>query len=131
MFTSPRTARRSHFWTALSLGAELLLKGMRWVVGDGWTIQIWQDHWLPNGSLRSYIKGPLLPQEEDCQLNSIWSTQTWDFEALNLPLSPQLQDLLQGIPVARFARLIDHFLWPHNKGTYSIKSASKFLFQHQ
>ena len=61
VFTSPRTARGSHIWTALLLGAELLLKGMRWVVGDGQTIRIWQDHWLPNGSLRSYIEGPFLP----------------------------------------------------------------------
>ena len=88
VFTSPRTTRGSYIWTALSLGAELLLKGMRWVVGDGWTIRIWQDHWLPNGSLCNYIEGPLLPQEEDRRLSSIWSTQTWDFEALNLPLSP-------------------------------------------
>ena len=46
-------------------------------------------------------------------------------------LGLQLQDLLQGIPVGRFARLTDHFLWPHNKGTCSVKSTSKFLFQHQ
>ena len=42
----------------------------------------------------------------------------------------QLQDLLQGILVARFARLTDSFLWPHNKGMCFAKSASKFLFHY-
>ena len=131
MFTSPQTSRGSHIWTAFSLGAGLLLNGMQWVVGDGWTIRIWKDHWLPNGSLQSYIEGPLLPHEEDRRVNSIWSNQAWSFDSLNLPLSPQLQDLLLGISVARFASLTDSFLWPHNKGTCSVKSASKFLFNHQ
>ena len=35
LFTNPRSSRGSHIWTALSLGANLLLGGMRWVVGDG------------------------------------------------------------------------------------------------
>ena len=54
------------------------------------------------------------------------------FDSLNLPLSPHLQNLIQGIPVARFAHLPDTFLWPYNKGTCSMKSTSQFLYhQHQ
>ena len=73
LFTGPWTSKGSHIWITLSLGVELLLEGMRWVVGDGRTIRIWKDHWLPNGSLRTYIEGPLLPQEEDREVNSLWS----------------------------------------------------------
>ena len=73
LFTSPRTSKGSHIWTTLSLGVELILEGMRWVVGDGRTIRIWKDHWLPNGSLHDYIEGPLLPQEDDRLVNSLWS----------------------------------------------------------
>ena len=65
LFTGPRSAKRSHIWTAISLGAKLLREGMRWFVGDGHSIRVWQDHWLPNGSLREYIEGPLPHQEED------------------------------------------------------------------
>ena len=102
---------------------------MRWIIGDGRSIQVWKDHWLPNGSLWNYIEGPLLPQEDDRRVNSLWSNQEWSFDSLNLPLPTHLQDLIQGIPVARFASLTDSFLWPHNKGTCFVKSASKFLFQ--
>ena len=41
LFTSPRTPRRSHIWTAISIGANLLREGMRWYIGDGQTIRIW------------------------------------------------------------------------------------------
>ena len=96
MFTDPRTSRRSYIWTAISLGAELLLDGMRWFVGDERTIRVWKDNWLPNGSLRDYIKGPLPPQEEDRRVNSLWANQTWSFESINLPLPPppKIQELI-------------------------------------
>ena len=103
---------------------------MSWIVGDGQTIRLWKDPWLPHGSLCSYIEGPLLPHDEDCQVHSLWTNKTWSFEALNIPLPAQLQNLIQGIPVPQYAQLTDTFLWPHNNGTCSVKSASKFLF-HQ
>ena len=123
LFNNPRTSRGSHIWTALSLGVKLLHGGMSWIIGDGQTI--------PDGSLRSYIEGPLLPHDEDRRVNSLWSNHTWTFESLNLPLSPHLQNLIQGIPVARLARLPDSYLWPYNKGTCSMKSGSHFLYNQQ
>ena len=130
LFTSSRTSQGSHIWTALSLRAKLLLEGIRWIVGDGQTIRVQKDPWLPISSLRSYIEGPFLPHDEDCRVNLLWLNHSWSFYSLNLPLSPHLQNLIQGIHVARFARLTDTFLWPHNKGMCSMKFASKFLF-HQ
>ena len=38
---------------------------MRWYIGDSQTIRIWQDPWLPNGTLRNYIEGLFLPHEDD------------------------------------------------------------------
>ena len=130
LFNSPRTFQGSHIWTAFLIGAKLFCGGMRWIIGDGQTIQIWQDSWLPNGSLRNYIEGPLLPHEADRRVNALWTNHSWSFDSLNLLLPPYLYSLIQGIPVARFAHLTDTFLWPHNKGTCSVKFASTFLFHH-
>ena len=132
LFTIPRPSRGSHIWIAISIGANLLREGMRWYIGDGQTIRIWQDPWLPNGTLRSYIEGPLLPQEDDRRVKELWSHHEWSLESLNHPLPPQIHNLIQGIPVPRFAQLSDAYLWPHNKGTCSVKSAITFLYhQHQ
>ena len=61
LFTSSQHSRGFHIWTALSIGAKLLLQGMSWIIEDGQTIRIWKDPWLPQGSLRNYIKGPPPP----------------------------------------------------------------------
>ena len=97
LFTSPRTSQGSHIWTAISIGANLLREGMRWYIGDGQTIWIWQDPWLPNGILCSYIEGPFLPHEDDRKVSALWTNHSWSFESLSLPLPPQLHNLIQGI----------------------------------
>ena len=83
---------------------------MRWYIGDGQTIRIWRDPWLPNGTLRSYIEGPLPPHEEDQRINALWANHSWSLDSLSIHLPPQLHKLIQGIPVARFAQLKDTFL---------------------
>ena len=128
LFTSPHTSRGSHIWTAFSMGIKLLREGMTWIVGDGQTIRIWQDPWLPNGSLRSYIAGPLLLHDEENRVHSLWINQSWAFDLLNFPLSPHLQNLIQGIPIAHTTHFPDAYLWPYNKGMCSVKSASHFLY---
>ena len=85
---------------------------MTWIVEDGQAIRIWQDPWLPDGSLCSYIEGSLLPHDEDRRVNLMWSNHSWDFDSLSFPLSPHLQNLIQGIPIARTACLPDAYLWP-------------------
>ena len=103
LFTGPQTSRGSHIRTAISIGVNLLRGGMHWYIGDGQTIRIWQDPWLPNGTLRSYIEGPLPPHEEDQRINALWTNHSWSLDSLSLHLPPQLHSLIQGIPVARFA----------------------------
>ena len=51
--------------------------------------------------------------------------------SLSPPSPPKIQELIQGILVTRVATLEDSFLWPHNKGVCSVKSATTFLFQRQ
>ena len=112
-------------------GVDLLFQGMHWIIGDGNTIRIWKDPWLPQGSLRNYIEGPLLPHVEDYRVSSLPPPYSWSINSLHLPIPHHLQSLIRGILVARFTRLEDAFLWPHNKGTCSIKSAFMFLYQQQ
>ena len=88
----------------------MLRGGMTWIVEDGQAIRIWQDPWLPDGSLCSYIEGSLLPHDEDRRVNLMWSNHSWDFDSLSFPLSPHLQNLIQGIPIARTACLPDAYL---------------------
>ena len=89
-----------------------LREGMSWIVGNGNTIRIWTDSWLPHGSLRSYIEGPINLHEEDRTVSSLRLSHSWNFEALDFPLSTHLKNIIQGTLVAHFTSLEDTFLWP-------------------
>ena len=64
---------------------------MSWIVEDGQDIRIWQDSWLPCGTLRSYIEGPLQCLAEDSRVSSLQANHSWTFESLTFPLPPQLK----------------------------------------
>ena len=49
----------SYAWGSILKGREVLKKGMRWRVGDGSSISIWSDPWLPSTFLL-FISSPMV-----------------------------------------------------------------------
>ena len=90
---------------------------MKWILGDGQTIWVWEDHWIPSGSLRSRIEGPLMPNEEQ------------RLEDLQFPLPTHLEQLIKCIPVVQLIRLSDSLFWPQNNSVCLFIFASKLLYQ--
>ena len=88
LFTSTRNPRGSQIWKSFSIGIKLLIEGKSWIVRDGQNIWIQKDPWLPKGTLRSYIKGPLLLHDKDRRVSSLQTNHSWTFNSLNFPLSP-------------------------------------------
>ena len=44
LFESVRTPRGPHIWKALHEGIQWLRQGMKWILGDGQNIRVWEDH---------------------------------------------------------------------------------------
>ena len=102
---------------------------MKWILGDGQHIWVWQDNWIPGGTLRSHFVEPLLPNEEQCLVSSLRNNHAWTLDCLQVPLPKQIEQLIRGIYVAQFTRISDSFVWPHNNGICSVNSALKYLYQ--
>lgn len=128
LFESVRNPQESHNWKALHEGIQWLRWGMKWILGDGQNIQVWEDHWIPGGTLHSRIEGPLMPNEEQWLVSSLWNDHAWTLDFLQVPLPTQLEQRIKGIPVVQLIRIPDSFVWPHNNGICSISSASKYLY---
>lgn len=90
----------------------------------GWSLDPWRHP-------PSRIEGPLMLHDENSHVSSSRTNHTWTFDSLHVPLPPQLEKLIKGIPVAYIARLSNTFIWPHNNGTCSVSLASKFLYHQQ
>lgn len=44
---APKGSNSSFGWQSLIHGRELLLKGLRWRIGDGKSVKVFHDPWLP------------------------------------------------------------------------------------
>ena len=44
LFESNINPRASHIWKAIHVGKQWLRQVMKWIVGDGQTIRVWEDH---------------------------------------------------------------------------------------
>lgn len=104
---------------------------MQWIVGDGQTIRMWEDNWIPGGTLRRSIEGPLMQNEENWRVSSLRNNHTWNPDFLQVPLPPHLAQLIRGIPVAQLTRIPYSFVWSYNNGICSVSSASQFLYRQQ
>lgn len=55
----------SYAWRGILKGREVLKEGMRWRVGDGTSIRIWTDPWLP-AEVLPFVSSPVA-QVCECQ----------------------------------------------------------------
>ncbi|KAL6993385.1 nicotinamide N-methyltransferase [Sarracenia purpurea var. burkii] len=112
----------SYTWRSILDGRNTLYKGLRWRVGSGRSIRIWEDKWVPRPSNfqiispknqnASCIKVEELIRQEDGQ---------WDVELLQ-HLLPLDVDFIRKIPLAPHM-VDDCMVWHYTgSGRYSVKS---------
>ncbi|OWM83917.1 hypothetical protein CDL15_Pgr004348 [Punica granatum] len=89
----------------------------------------WNDTWVGQCLLRSYVHGPLPLLEDSRSVDSIiTNTRGWDFGNIPLLLSSELWEAIRGIPIYSSNDCEDHLVLGHSRnGFYSAKSAYKLL----
>lgn len=98
-------------------------KGHLWRVGQGTSIHIWDDDWIPNGSLRKVItpKGQNIITRVSELIDPI--TNTWDEELLRQTFWPVDVTRILSIPLSSHD-MEDFVAWNLTKsGTFSVRSA--------
>jgi hypothetical protein len=116
----PRGASSS--WQAIQHGLELLKKGLIWRVGNGQSIRVWRDQWIP----RPHSFRPISKQRR-CRIRRVSGLLTpegsWDMQTLRRYF---LQvDIDEIVKLRPSPRLHDDILaWaPENSGVFSVRSA--------
>lgn len=114
----------SFTWKSIMCAMELVKQGVRWRIGYGTQVRIWQDNWLP----RDYALKPFSPNL--CSLGDatvsnllVQETESWDTDLLRILLWEDDVKSILSIPVAGAASQ-DIQVWHYSKhGLYSIKTA--------
>uniref|UniRef100_A0A803QH07 Reverse transcriptase domain-containing protein n=1 Tax=Cannabis sativa TaxID=3483 RepID=A0A803QH07_CANSA len=110
----------SYTWQSICWGRELLIKGLRFKVGNGSHIDCSKDPWIPShDSFRpvSYCGPPQLPVSA-----LINDNREWNSTLLNDFFQPIDVEKILSIPLSYFATQ-DRLIWHHStSGSYNVKS---------
>jgi len=117
----------SWLWKGISKSKDLLSKGMCFLVGDGTSIDIWKDPWVP--FIPGFRPTPFTPsgnRELGCNMVSdfiIKPTWIWDIVKLQRVFDQAIVDNITKIQITP-NQTQDQLAWIHNsKGDFSVKSA--------
>ncbi|XP_050258923.1 uncharacterized protein LOC126703913 [Quercus robur] len=69
------TSSGSYAWQSIMKARKVISKGMRWRIGDGKSINLYCDNWLPGGG-SSKIISPQVPKLEGAKVSTLISQDT-------------------------------------------------------
>ena len=105
----------SYAWRSIMAAQSVVREGIKWRVGNGRNIQIWEDKWLPStpthrvASPRLFLHPDTLVGQLIDQENVIWKSDV--LAALFLPYEI---DIIQSIPLSS-CLLEDKLVWANGK----------------
>lgn len=109
-------------WRAIEYGLELIKKGYIWRIGNGQSVRIWRDPWIP----RDHSRG-LITMKKNCRLKLVAELLnpdgSWDVHKVNQVFLPcDAEEILR---IRTSSRQEEDFLaWhPDKLGRFSVRSA--------
>lgn len=114
----------SYTWRSILKGIEVLKQGVIKRVGDGASIKIWADPWIP----RQWSQTPMIPRGQSIltTVNELIDPygDTWDIQLVQQTFWPQDAEMILAMPIK--AEMEDDWAWFYDpKGIFLVKSAYK------
>ena len=125
-----KLASGSFAWKSILFARRLVEKEARWRVGDGKSIRIFHDSWLPNSS-DGKVASPQNSLALDSTVDTLIDAQTgwWNTHLIDLCFYPPEVALIKSLPLCTVSQP-DILIWPkENSGTYLVKSGYKSLME--
>ncbi|CAI0556201.1 unnamed protein product [Linum tenue] len=122
----------SYIWRSLVKPKDEIVDGFRWRVGDGESIKVWDDWWIPNTR-------KLLPVQQDNEIRDNLRVSSlidrdngwWDIPKLRALFFANDQTEIMKIPL-RNPPTNDIVVWSEaDNGIYSVKTAYRSLWQNE
>ncbi|WCJ29809.1 Retrovirus-related Pol polyprotein from type-1 retrotransposable element R2 [Euphorbia peplus] len=112
----------SYTWRSILKGRPILEKGLCWRVGNGQSINIWEDNWISTQSYKKpLVRSNVLPSNlVQCLIDP--DHRCWNREAVQAAFLPSEVAAILSIPIS-YRLPEDIMFWSCSKnGVYSVKS---------
>ncbi|XP_058181170.1 uncharacterized protein LOC131299601 [Rhododendron vialii] len=115
-------------WRSIVAGRTILKKGWRWSVGDGSSIDIWKDPWLPRSLSFKTLSPPPLADSPFYDINRVADliddeTHWWNFALIKSLFSNLDVESILSIPISSQG-IRDKGTWHYtSNGSFSVKYA--------
>ena len=114
-------------WKAIEEVKEIIVKGACYLIGDGASINVWLDPWVP--WIQNFIPKPAQPAYAETPLMVSMlingTSHQWKESIIRQIFEPSSAEAILSIPLAARHGL-DKLIWvPNSKGLFAVKSAYK------
>ena len=115
----------SSIWTACKKGGPVYVKGLKWSVRNVEKVKVWNDFWLPMGTLRTLIEGPLNHDENLITVKQCFDqNHEWQAKYLSFDLPEHILNAIKATPLSCSHEIEDSLQWAFSKnGFFSLKFA--------
>lgn len=122
-FLKPRRGFDPSFVPRSIWGAKpLLSEGLKWRVGNGEQVRVWDDAWLP-GDTSIVVPTLNLESPADLKVSELINEEgDWDVEALNMHFTAADATLIRELPLNARHMCDVMFWWPAPNDIYTTKS---------
>lgn len=121
----------SYAWKSILSARNVIRKGMVWRIGNGESVRIKMDKWLPTQSSRSVIS-PIPQLVPDAKVSELidHDSAVWKADLVQQLFLPHEVSVIMGIPLSE--RLpFDRITWAHTpSGMFTTSSAYKLLIAY-
>lgn len=113
----------SFVWKSIIAAQPILKNGCCWRVGDGTSIRVMLDSWIPNHPTKRVLIHPV-EEEWEWRVSDLMEPELrcWNRELIMTKFHQEDAEAILRIPLSR-TQIRDSIMWLHNpRGIYSVKS---------
>ena len=115
----------SRIWASCKKGGPIYVKGLRWTIRNGDSVNMWMDFWLPNGRLGELIVGPLNRGVEELTIRQCFDeNHGWKPSSISFVLPASVHSTIKATPFSYISQANDSLMRAYSKnGSFSIQAA--------